>query len=93
MPNAVLEAMACEKTIIATPVGGIKDILVDGKNGVIVNVNDPSMLAEKVVELLDDPKKCASLGKYARELIVNKFTPEKELEANAEIYRNLGLKL
>jgi glycosyltransferase involved in cell wall biosynthesis len=93
MPNAVLEAMACEKTIIATPVGGIKDILVDGKNGVIVNVDDPSMLAEKVVELLDDPKKCASLGKYARELIVNKFTPEKELEANAEIYRNLGLKL
>ncbi|HSM70545.1 MAG TPA: glycosyltransferase family 4 protein [Anaerolineales bacterium] len=93
MPNAVLEAMACEKAVIATPVGGMKDILEDGKNGVIVNVNDPSMLAEKVVELLEDPIKYASLGKYARELVVNKFTLEKELEANVEIYRNLGLKL
>jgi len=93
MPNAVLEAMACEKAIIATPVGGIQDILQDGKNGVIVNVNEPSMLAEKIIELLDDPKKREALGKNARELIAGKFTPEKELEANLGVYRKLGLKL
>ena len=91
MPNAVLEAMACEKAIIATAVGGIKDILEDGKNGVIVNVNDANMLAQKITELLDDPKKRETLGKNARELIVNKFTPAKELEANLDVYRELGL--
>jgi len=91
MPNAVLEAMACEKAVIATAVGGIKDILEDGKNGVIVNVNDASMLAKKIIELLDNPKKRKALGKNARELIINKFSPEKELEANLNVYRKLGL--
>ena len=87
MPNAVLEAMACEIAIITTPVGGIRDILEDGKNGVIVNVNDASMLADKILELLDDPKKRSTLGRNARELIVSKFTTEKELQANLEVYR------
>ena len=91
MPNAILEAMACEVPVIAPPVGGIKDILQDGKNSVIVNVNDANMLAEKIIELLNDPDKRKSLGKSARELIVDKFTPEKELEANLEIYRILGI--
>jgi glycosyltransferase involved in cell wall biosynthesis len=93
MPNAVLEAMACEKAVIATPVGGVKDILEDGKNGVIVNVNDASMLAQEITDLLDDPKKRGLLGKNARELIAAKFTPKQELEANLDVYRKLGLKL
>ncbi|HAV77841.1 MAG TPA: hypothetical protein DCX53_10880, partial [Anaerolineae bacterium] len=93
MPNAVLEAMACEKAVIATPVGGIKDILQDGKNGIIVNVNDSAMLAEKIIELLDDPKKRETLGKNARELITGKFTPEKELEENLVVYKKLGLNI
>jgi len=89
MPNAVLEAMACEKAVIVTNVGGTKDILEDGKNGAIVNVNDATMLADKILELLDDPKKRESLGKNARELILSKFTLEKELEANLNVYRKL----
>jgi len=89
MPNAVLEAMACEKAVIATPVGGTKDILEDGKNGVLVNVNDANMLAEKILELLEDSEKRSVLGKNARELIASRFTPEKELEANLEVYRTL----
>jgi glycosyltransferase involved in cell wall biosynthesis len=92
-PNAVLEAMACEKAVIATSVGGTKDILEDGKNGIIVNVNDAGMLAERILQLLDDYEKRKSLGKNARELIVNRFTPEKELEANLEVYRKLGLNM
>jgi len=91
MPNAVLEAMACEKPVIATPVGGIKDIIEDGKNGIIVNVNDTNMLAEKILELLEDSEKRSRLGKNARELIVSKYTLEKELEANLSVYRKLGL--
>ncbi len=91
MPNAVLEAMACEKAIVATSVGGILDVLEDGKNGVIVGVNEVNMLAEKIQELLVNIEKRISLGKNAREIIVNRFTPAKELEANLEVYRTLGI--
>jgi len=91
MPNAVLEAMACGKAVIATPVGGTKDILEDGKNGAIVNVNDTKMLAQKITELLDDPKKREILGKNARESIVSKYTPGQELEENLIVYSRLGL--
>ncbi len=93
MPNAVLEAMACERTVIATPAGGTKDMIEDGKNGMLVNVNDASRLAEKILELLDDREKRASLGKSAREFVASKFKPEQELTANLEVYRTLGLKV
>jgi glycosyltransferase involved in cell wall biosynthesis len=93
MPNAILEAMACEKAVIATPAGGTKDIVEDGKNGMLVNVNDADMLAEKILELLDDREKRAWLGKSAREFVVSNFKPEKELTANLEVYRKLGLKV
>ena len=93
LPNAVLEAMACEKAIIATPVGGIKDILENEKTGLSADVNDASMLADKILELMDQPEKRKYLGKKAREAIENKFTPEMELDANLDAYRKLGLHL
>ena len=92
MPNAILEAMACGKAVIATPVGGTKDIVENGKNGMLVNVNDANMLAEKILALLDDREKRESLGKSAREFVISKFKPEQELTANLEVYRKLGLK-
>lgn len=91
MPNAVLEAMACGKTVIATPVGGVKDVIVDGVNGLLVNVNDAEGLAEKVAEALSQPEKRESVGRSAREAIVRQFTLEKELQANLKIYQSLGV--
>ncbi len=92
MPNALLEAMACEIPVITTPVGGALDVIQDGKNGIFVNVNDPDMLAGKILELQRDPDQRATLGRRARESILERFTPEKELEANLSVYRSLGLR-
>ncbi|MCK6582039.1 MAG: glycosyltransferase family 4 protein [Anaerolineales bacterium] len=92
MPNALLEAMACEIPVITTPVGGALDVIQDGKNGIFVNLNDPEMLAGKILELQQDPDHRAGLGRRARESILERFTPENELEANLSVYRNLGLK-
>ena len=93
MPNAVLEAMACEKAVIATPVGGIKDILEDGKNGILVNVNDEDILSEKTIELLENHEKRRTIGANARKTITSKFTSDKELQANLEIYKKLGFNM
>ncbi len=93
MPNALLEAMACEKPVIATPVGGVRDVLEDGKNGLLVNVKDENSLAERILGLLDNNEKRRALGKSARESILNRFTLQKELEANLNVYRTIGLKV
>jgi glycosyltransferase involved in cell wall biosynthesis len=91
MPNALLEAMACGLPVIATPVGGAVDVIQDGKNGIFVNVNDANGLAQKILDLLDDPEKRAALGKNARESIAGRFTLEKELQANLDVYRTIGV--
>ncbi len=91
MPNAVLEAMACGKTVIATPVGGVKDVIVDGVNGLLVNVNDAEGLAEKMAEALSQPEKRESIGRAARNAVLSQFTLEKELQANLKIYESLGV--
>ncbi|MFN8425609.1 MAG: glycosyltransferase [Anaerolineales bacterium] len=54
------------KNVIATPVGRTNELIENGKNGMLVNVNDANALAEKILELLDDREKCESLGKNAR---------------------------
>lgn len=92
MPNAVLEAMACGVPVIATPVGGVLDVIEDNLNGRLVPVNDADALANVMEELLKDADQCHRLGKQARQKIVTEFTLQKELQANLHIYENLGVK-
>lgn len=91
MPNAVLEAMACGKTVLATPVGGVKDVIQDGVNGMLVNVNDAEGLAEKIAEALSQPEKREQLGRSAREAVFRQYTLENELQANLKVYESLGV--
>jgi len=91
MPNALLEAMACERPVIVTPVGGMADVVTGGKNGLLVSVNDANSLAAAIGELLSNPEKRIELGRSARELVRSKFDMEQELNANLEVYRSLGI--
>lgn len=93
MPNAALEAMACEKPVIATPVGGILDAVEDCRNGMIIPVNNADALAKAVETLLADEMLRKKLSQSARQTIIEKFTPEKELDANLSVYRRLGVSL
>ncbi|HNB35395.1 MAG TPA: glycosyltransferase family 4 protein, partial [Anaerolineales bacterium] len=87
-----LEAMACGKTVIATPVGGVLDVVEDGVNGFLVNVNDVQGLVEKMAEVLSQPEKREAVARSAREAVLSQYTLEKELQANLKIYASLGVK-
>jgi glycosyltransferase involved in cell wall biosynthesis len=92
MPNAVLEAMACEKVVIATPVGGVLDLLDDGKNGRIVSINDINSLSTIIQEVLSDKILQRRMGTAARQTIQTRFTLQSELDGNLHVYCKLGLK-
>ena len=51
-PNVVLEAMATHTPIIATSVGGLKEILIDGENAIIANVGDSKDLSKKILRCI-----------------------------------------
>jgi glycosyltransferase involved in cell wall biosynthesis len=90
MPNALLEAMACGKAVIATPVGGTVDVLEDGINGLTVPVNDAEGLSNAIIKVLEDESLRERLGRSAREKIQMEFTVEKELEENLAVYRKIS---
>ena len=91
LPNALLEAMACERPVVATPVGGVLDVVKDSENGLIVPANDADSLSNAILKLLEDQPLRNRLGKAARETIQKGFTLQKELDLNLMLYKTLGL--
>lgn len=91
MPNAVLEAMACGKAVVATAVGGVSELIQAGETGVIVPANDAESLSRAILQLLENQALRVQLGKAARQKILEGFTPDKELAGNLAVYRRLGL--
>lgn len=89
LPNAVLEAMACGKTVITTPVGGILDVLENDVNGILVKINDADDLTQKIAEALSQPGKRETIGRAARETVLHRFTLENELQANLNVYQTV----
>jgi glycosyltransferase involved in cell wall biosynthesis len=90
LPNALLEGMACGRAIIATPVGGMADVMEDGVNGLLVPPGNAEALTSAVERLIDDPDLRQHLGHHARQTVVRSFTPARELEENLRLYAELG---
>jgi glycosyltransferase involved in cell wall biosynthesis len=93
LPNALLEAMACEKAVIGSPVGGIKDAVIDRENGRLVSTNNVDEFATAMDELLTNQDLRKKYGNAARQTIMEKFTLQSELDGNLAVYRRLGLKM
>ena len=72
-PKAVLEAMACGKAIITTDAPGCRETVKDGLNGFLVPIKDVTALAEKMMELYNNPALCAEMGKAGRKMTEEKF--------------------
>jgi glycosyltransferase involved in cell wall biosynthesis len=69
MPNAVLEAMAAGRAVVATRVGAVPDVIREGENGLLVEPGDVAMLAARLRQLCDQSGLVESLGDRARRTI------------------------
>ncbi|HHY22350.1 MAG TPA: N-acetyl-alpha-D-glucosaminyl L-malate synthase BshA, partial [Bacilli bacterium] len=72
-----LEAMACEVPVIATNIGGIPEVVVDGETGYLCELGDVVAVANKAIELLLDDEKRIQMGKRARERVDSHFSFEQ----------------
>ena len=66
LPYVLLDALAAGKAVVATRVGGIPDIMVDGVNGLLAPSRDAAALADAVLKLLENAPLRATIGEQAR---------------------------
>ena len=83
---ALLEAMAMGKAIVATPTDGTKEVIEDGKNGVVIPFEQPQALADAIVRLNEDEALCKEYGRQARQVVAQRFNAQRVSDAVAAIY-------
>ncbi len=73
----ILEGMCLEKPVIATDIGGPREIIEDGVSGILVPPGKPIILAEKIEYLLEHPDVRQEIGKNALKRVLDKFNLDK----------------
>ncbi len=86
---AALEAMAAEKAVVASRVGGLSQAVVDGETGSLVEAGDPAALAEALEALAGDSTTRDSLGKRGRERVLKLFSIESQASQYIETYNRV----
>ncbi len=76
-PMTWLESMAMEKALVTSDIGWATEMMIDHETGFLVNPKDHQMYAEKLQVLLENDILAKSLGKKARELVIDKFDSKK----------------
>jgi glycosyltransferase involved in cell wall biosynthesis len=89
LPTTVLEAMAMEVPVVATRVGGVAEEVLDGETGYLVPPRDSSALAEKIIEVLDNPIRSHEMGRSGRMRVLELFTRERYVEQTLALYESV----
>ena len=81
-----LEAMACETPVVASGVGGILEVVEDGKTGLLVPPAQPAALAEALTRVLGNPDRARDMGKAGRRRVEEKFAWASVAERTQQVY-------
>ncbi len=84
--NVILESMALARPVVATDVGGNRELVDDGVTGFLVDVGDVEGLACRVVDLLADPPLRRRMGKAGRERVLDRFVVERMIADTVALY-------
>jgi len=88
-PQVILEAMSMAKPVVATDVGGIPELVEDGRNGILVGPKDPAALSRALLTLLSDVEIRKSMGEAGRSSYEADFSVEKMARLTFHTYTTL----
>ena len=89
LPTVLSEAMASKLPIISSNVGGIPEMIEDGKNGLLIDAGNPSQLADACISLLRSKNRQTQMGEYGYELAQSKFNILTQTNKLRSLYREL----
>ncbi len=89
LSNALLEAMACGLPVLASDVGGAKDLVHEGQNGYFFKSEDEQILAERLELLLNRPDTWENLGRMARRSVLANASLASAIQSTRQLYQEL----
>jgi len=90
---SMLEAMAAGKPVIATDVGGAKEVVIDKRTGILIPPGSASAIASAIIDLLDHPEKQAALAQAGRSRVVQEFGVQRMVAAYQDLYQTLAFEI
>lgn len=87
--NAILEYMAAGLPVVATDVGGACEAIAEGETGYTVASGDDEKMAERIIELLNEPKRARAMGERGKLIAAEKFSCDRHLQNTLELYDEL----
>lgn len=85
-----MEAMAWGRPVVATAVGGVREVVADGQTGLLVPPADPQALGEAICSLLADPQRAQAMGEAGRQRIEREFSLARMIERTEEVYLSVA---
>jgi len=84
---AALEAMACEVPTVATRVGGLPEVIEEGKTGFLAEVGDVETMARQALDILGDEQRLREMGRRARQAAEERFAASRIIPQYEDFYR------
>jgi glycosyltransferase involved in cell wall biosynthesis len=88
-PVSAIEALAAERPVVATRVGGVPDVVRDGEDGFLVEAGETGDLADRLEQLARDPELRERMGRQGRERVLPRYAVDRLVEDVDELYRSL----
>lgn len=89
MPMSILEGMACGRPILGTNIGGVPEMIEDGKNGYLMEPGDVDRLGECILKLSSDSELRQQMGRRSREIVSHKFESSLIINQLLRIYEDV----
>ena len=90
LPYVALEAQLLGKPLVVTRVDGLKDVVIDGGTGFVVDLDDDSAMAQRIRQLVRDPASAAQMGERGRQRVREHFNIRTNILGVERVYTDVA---
>jgi len=90
LPRVAVQALLMERPVISFDIDGAPEVVIPGRTGLLVAMNDVAGLAEAIVALAEDPDRRRALGRAGREMCLARFDHRVMVETLDRLYMQLA---